>query len=74
LICFKSSGASPRASLRREAEQTDAAGKSEVILISPQCGMAAWIGIAQQHSPRLPTQSLLDRGVFRTAKSNALQN
>jgi hypothetical protein len=31
LICFKSSGASQRASLRREAEQTNAAGKSEVI-------------------------------------------
>jgi hypothetical protein len=41
LICFESSGASQRASLRREAERTDAAGRSEVILISPQCGLAA---------------------------------
>ena len=27
---------------------------SEVILVSPQCALAAWVGIAQDHGPHLP--------------------
>jgi hypothetical protein len=46
---------------------------SEVILISPQCGLAE-IGIAQEHQPAPASQPLLYCDVFRTRTSNSLQN
>jgi hypothetical protein len=37
---------------------------SEVILVSPQCVLAAEVGIAQDREPHLPTQPPLYREEF----------
>jgi len=45
---------------------------SEVILVSPQCVLAAKVGFAQDRELHLPTQPPLYCGEFIQTESNAL--